>query len=194
MNAYINAIGTAVPKLDFQGIFPDLMGEFLGMKPELIRRLIQRMGIDQRYSVLPFKKGDNFYQRPDDPNFTPGTALRMMEYKERAPILAYQAARKIINPHKVEEEITHVVVGSCTGFYAPGLDLDVIRMLGLPYTTKRRIIGFMGCHAGLTVLETASDIVGSDPEAVVLTINVELSSLHFQKPKEGEDKGIHESF
>ena len=188
MNAYINAIGTAVPKLDFQGIFPDLMGEFLGINSALIRRLTRTMGIGHRYSVLPFKKGDNFYQRPDDPNFLPDTSLRMEMYKKTAPILALEAVKKIVTP-EILEKITHVVIGSCTGFYAPGLDLDVIRMLGLPHTTKRRIIGFMGCFAGLTVLETASDIVGSDPEAMVLTINLELSSLHFQKPKEGEDKG-----
>ena len=38
----------------------------------------------------------------------------------------------------------------------------------------------MGCYAGVTALRTAGHIVRSDPNARVLTVAVELCSLHLQ--------------
>jgi predicted naringenin-chalcone synthase len=77
--------------------------------------------------------------------------------------------------------ITHLVITSCTGFYAPGLDVDLIRLLGLSRDLCRTTVGFMGCYAGITGLRTASDIVRADPEARVLIINIELCTLHLQQ-------------
>jgi predicted naringenin-chalcone synthase len=77
--------------------------------------------------------------------------------------------------------VTHLIVTSCTGFYAPGLDIDIVRDQGLAPTVQRTLIGFMGCHAALIGLRTAKQIVAADPEAVVLMVNLELCSLHLQE-------------
>jgi predicted naringenin-chalcone synthase len=105
----------------------------------------------------------------------------MQMYKEHAPQLAHEAASQLLSGDR-RREITHIIVGSCTGFYAPGVDFDLIRSLGLRPTVQRRLIGFMGCYAGLSVLQTAYEIVRANQESKVLTVNVELSSLHLQKP------------
>jgi predicted naringenin-chalcone synthase len=76
--------------------------------------------------------------------------------------------------------VTHLVVASCTGFTAPGLDQVIARRLELAPTVERVVVGFMGCYAGVTALRTAGHIVRSVPGARVLVVAVELCSLHLQ--------------
>jgi alpha-pyrone synthase len=79
-----------------------------------------------------------------------------------------------------------VVVTSCTGLYAPGLDFDIVRHLGLNPSVERTMIGFMGCYAAVNALKSANYIVRAQPEAKVLVLNLELCSLHFQETPELE--------
>src|SRR3546814_16748469 len=44
----------------------------------------------------------------------------------------------------------------------------------------------MGCYAGITALRTARHIVRSEPDAVVLVVSVELSTLHLSLADEPE--------
>jgi predicted naringenin-chalcone synthase len=77
--------------------------------------------------------------------------------------------------------ITHMVVASCTGFTAPGLDQQLVEALGLDPALERTLIGFMGCAAAVNALKLARHIVRSDPGATVLVVNLELCTLHFQQ-------------
>ena len=79
------------------------------------------------------------------------------------------------------DRITHLVVTCCTGFSAPGLDLELVERCGLPSSTERTIVGFMGCSAAINELKLARHIVRSEPKARVLVLNLELCSLHFQE-------------
>ena len=47
--------------------------------------------------------------------------------------------------------ITHLVVASCTGFVAPGIDQIIARRLGLD-NVERTLVGFMGCYAAVCAL------------------------------------------
>ena len=105
----------------------------------------------------------------------------MEVYRREAPELAVQAARALEARGADLATVTHLVITSCTGFYAPGLDIDLIRLLNLRRDVRRTIIGFMGCYAGITGLRHASDMVRADPEARVLMINIELCTLHLQQ-------------
>jgi predicted naringenin-chalcone synthase len=78
-------------------------------------------------------------------------------------------------------EITHLIVASCTGFYAPGLDLQIIEQLGLRPSVERTFVGFMGCHAAMNSLKLAHHIVRSEPAAAVLVVNLELCTIHLQE-------------
>lgn len=59
------------------------------------------------------------------------------------------------NPDLDRKSITHVITVSCTGFYAPGPDFEVVRHLGLSPSTQRFHIGFMGCYAAFPALKMA---------------------------------------
>jgi predicted naringenin-chalcone synthase len=76
--------------------------------------------------------------------------------------------------------VTHLVVASCTGFVAPGIDQILAERLGLSAEVERLLVGFMGCYAAVAALRSARHIVRSDPGARVLVVTVELSTLHLQ--------------
>jgi predicted naringenin-chalcone synthase len=77
--------------------------------------------------------------------------------------------------------ISHLIVVTCTGFFAPGVDAALVHDLGLRRDVQRTVIGFMGCYAAFNALRMASTICNADPEAVVLVVCVELCSIHFQR-------------
>lgn len=174
----INAIATAVPDCDVHARYTEWAAAQLDdeRKAALFRRMEARGGISHRFSVLSGSDAaldfGSFYMTGEEP----GTAARMQRYAAAAPDLAMKAIDRLPDT----ERITHVVVASCTGFMAPGLDQLIARRLGLSAEVERVSIGFMGCYAGITLLRTAAHIVRSDPSARVLAVAVELCSLHLQ--------------
>ena len=107
-------------------------------------------------------------------------AQRMERYRREALPLAIEACRKALAEAGLAAgEITHLVTVSCTGFAAPGVDVGLIKGLGLRPTTVRTNVGFMGCHGAINGLRVAAGYTGSNPKARVLMCCVELSSLHF---------------
>ena len=85
------------------------------------------------------------------------------------------------------EIITHLLISSCTGFSAPGLDLEIIGRCRLPISVERTIVGFMGCCAALNALKLARHIVRSEPKARVLIVNLELCTLHLRETTDLEE-------
>ena len=178
----LNALATAVPGHDIHTAFIDWATPRLA--DERVRAIFARMtarsGIEHRWSVLPPTESGGspvgaggFYDVPG----LPPTSARMAAYAEHAPDLAMHAIAGLgeaLDPAR----ITHIVVASCTGFVAPGIDQIIARRLGLAPSVERVLIGFMGCYAGITALRTARHIVRSEPDAVVLVVSVELSTLH----------------
>jgi len=79
------------------------------------------------------------------------------------------------------ESLTHLILVSCTGMVAPGVELQLMEKLGLGDDVERYCIHFMGCYAAFTGLKLADKIVRAEPEAKVLVVSVELCTLHFQK-------------
>ncbi len=108
----------------------------------------------------------------------PGTAARMQRYEQHATGLALDAVAALGEDPR---RFTHIVVASCTGFTAPGLDQIVAARLGMAAGIERTLVGFMGCYAGVSALRTAFHIVRSDPAARVLVLNLELCTLHLQE-------------
>jgi predicted naringenin-chalcone synthase len=82
--------------------------------------------------------------------------------------------------------ISHMVVTSCTGFTAPGLDQQLMERLGLNPSIERTMVGFMGCAAAVNALKIAHHIVRSEPTAKVLVVNLELCTLHLQETSDLE--------
>lgn len=121
-----------------------------------------------------------FLPSGSDDDYGPSTQQRMEHYKTHAPGLALQASRAALAEASLSpEEITHLITVTCTGFYSPGLDRDLIAGMGLPGTVERTQVGFMGCHGAFNGLRVARAFADSNPNAKILMCAVELCSAHY---------------
>ncbi len=124
--------------------------------------------------------GSVFLPRRDAADRGPTAGQRMRHYVEQAGPLATRAARQALASSGVDAaDITHIVTVSCTGFRAPGVDVELIKGLGLGATVQRTHIGFMGCHGALNGLRVARAYAESDPRARILLCAVELCGIHY---------------
>ncbi|HEY3328558.1 MAG TPA: type III polyketide synthase [Capsulimonadaceae bacterium] len=189
MPTNIEGIGTANPPFSkSQREAAAFLKRVEGM-PESVRSRIDvihdRSAIERRFTCI-----SDYNREPADYEFyppnasmqpPPSTAARNAMYRKWAPVIAEQAARKALaESGRDADEITHLIVVSCTGFYSPGVDVHLVRSLKLRPTTERTMIGFMGCYAAFNAMKTAHAICGSNPAARVLIVCVELCTLHFQ--------------
>ena len=192
----ILALGTALPRYSIsQTEIGRWIAESFGDRrrmQRLVRMIHSQSGIETRYSCLPAH-----LESPLTSRFAPGaapensasTGERMQIYEREATPLGTAAARQALEQYarqrgqdleQVAATVTHLLAVSCTGLFAPGLDFTLAKELQLPATVRRTLIGFMGCAAAFNGLRLASEIVRGQPEARVLVVSVELSSLHSQ--------------
>lgn len=186
--AFINAIAGVTPAHDVHGLFID-WAEGRIEDPRLRKlflRMADRSGIEHRWSVLPPAPGGQPHDQPGGfyHGAMPATSTRMACYAEEAPKLALAAIGKLRAQADLDG-ITHLVVASCTGFVAPGIDQMIARALDIP-NVERTLVGFMGCYAAVSALRTAHHIVRSEPSARVLTVTIELCTLHLQETQQLE--------
>jgi alpha-pyrone synthase len=184
--AWLNRIGTAVPPHDIHAEFVDFARSALpdAHATALFERMVELADIRHRFSFFApgpkprdqFLDSERFYRRGSFPS----TADRMTRFESEALTLAMQA----IDALAIADDraaITHLIVTSCTGFTAPGLDFHIMNAAGLSPSVERTIVGFMGCFAAVNALKLARHIVRSEPPARVLVVNLELSGLHLQE-------------
>lgn len=176
----------------------------------LLKELYRRSGVQQRHSVIlessagssgarqsfyrtAQQGSDNTRSSSEDESTTtvasmpilrsdgPSTACRMEQYAAHAGTLGHEAASLALRQADcAASDITHLVTVSCTGFRAPGFDIELLQSLGLPPSVARTHVGFMGCHGALNGLRVAAAFLNADPAAKVLLVAVELCSLHHQ--------------
>ena len=184
--AHINRIATAVPPVDVHGSFVDIGRRFLADDRRLLlfERMAARSQIEHRWSFIDpvtdviddALDRDGFYRI----GAFPSTAHRMERFEATAPDLAVQAVEALDLGDRTRD-VTHVIVTSCTGLAAPGIDLLLVQRLGLNPSVERTVVGFMGCYAALNALKLARHVVRSEPVAVVLVVSIELCTLHLQQ-------------
>jgi len=188
--SFITAIGTANPENKFnQSTIADFMVRAMQMNDDDARKLqalFRMTGIETRYSVIrDYGKMDgfDFYSNSQDFEPFPSTGKRLSLYRQHALSLSIQSVNKCLDRIEGIDKklITHLIVVSCTGMYAPGLDIDLVKALGLSTNTQRLCINFMGCYAAFNGLKQANIICQSDSKAKVLLVCTELCSIHFQK-------------
>jgi predicted naringenin-chalcone synthase len=184
MGLGIQGLGTAVParsiEQDTSAAWTREMLARKGGRGRLIGAIFRRAGIDKRHSVLlegAPPRQEFFRPALGELDSGPTTRARMERYEREATPLALKAARRAL---RERGGITHVVTASCSGFRAPGVDIDLIEGLGLAPTTQRTHVGFMGCHGAFNALRVARAFVEADESARVLVCAVELCSLHYQ--------------
>jgi alpha-pyrone synthase len=186
----ISAMGTATPKYKrLQTETADLMTRGLNLtlaEKRLLKSVYKATGIEYRHSVLSdySKQPSQFEFFPNNPEAPfPSTMRRMQAYKEHGLDLALSAIQNCLaSRHDFRiKSITHLITVSCTGMYAPGMDIEIVHKLNLNSSTKRTAINFMGCYGAFNAIKIADAICKADPHATVLIVCIELCTLHLQK-------------
>ncbi|GAA3759359.1 type III polyketide synthase [Terriglobus aquaticus] len=153
----------------------------------LLLRMAERAGIERRYSPLsvsgPSENEVDAYALYRLGSF-PATAERMRLFKQFAPALMRRAVKGLALSPEERARVRHVIVTTCTGFYAPGLDFDVVDALELHPGVERTMLGFMGCYAAINGLKQARHLVRSEPDHDVVLVNLELCTLHLQETQD----------
>lgn len=188
MQPAIIAIGTANPQYQFsQADTLEIVAASLNLKPakkRILKAIYNATGIDKRHSVL-----SDYCRTPGHFEFFPNhseeafptTAARMEVYKNNALNLALVAIKNCFGNLQCAEKITHLITVSCTGMYAPGLDIEITQHLNFNGSVKRTAINFMGCYGVFNALKVAESITKAETNALVLVVSVELCTLHLQK-------------
>ncbi|WP_207533650.1 type III polyketide synthase [Desertivirga arenae] len=190
MSSTITAIGTANPEYRFPQMkileFMSTAHNLDELNGSRLKKLYDASGIQFRYSVIPdfgVSRGTfTFFGNDGNLEPFPGTKKRSDFYENNAKDLAIQALKNLKESFEFNlADATHLITVSCTGMYAPGLDIDLVQEMQLAETIERTCINFMGCYGAFNALKMADYICRANVEAKVLIVDVELCTLHFQR-------------
>jgi predicted naringenin-chalcone synthase len=192
MSVAILGIGTALPRYRITQEEATELAIHVCCKNDeqaaLVQPMYRRSGIETRYMAVPpglaaeLSDGVPHQEAAGTHNGDrgPGTEFRMRYYRQEAAPLAERAARAALESSPfAASDVTHLVTVSCTGFQAPGVDIELLQSLSLASTIERVHIGFMGCHGAINGLRVVRAFCDADPTARVLLCAVELCSLHY---------------
>jgi predicted naringenin-chalcone synthase len=214
MSTSILGLGTATPahrmsQGEALAMFTDIVCADK-RQARLARALFKKSDVQNRHTVVPHQVAYNWCQPVTgesdvtsdadlaipsasipkvESGTSPGptTRERMELYSRFASDLAVESASAALAQSGIAgHEITHLITVSCTGFDAPGVDIELIQRLGLPNSTQRINVGFMGCHGAINGMRAALGFTGTSPAARVLLCAVELCSLHYRFTWDGE--------
>lgn len=194
--SYITAIGTANPQHRFsQATIADFMLHTMTLHngdSRKLKTIFKASGIEYRHSVIEdYGRTSNFtfYSQAENFEPVPTTERRINLFRGNAVSLSKSAVENLVSRYNTKlQDVTHLIVVCCTGMYAPGLDIDLVKQLNLKSTVQRTAINFMGCYAAFNALKIADAFCKTESSAKVLIVCTELCSLHFQR--EGSDDNI----
>lgn len=185
MNVFINNISVKAPEYDIHEFFITLAISALKNEKEtkIFKRLAERCGIKHRYS--PMKPAADTDVSIDDAGTYirgrfPSVKDRLCFHKQLASDLIKNTVTSLAPDYKIKKT-THLIVVTSTGVCAPGIEQQIIKILGLSPSTEKIPVTFVGCHAAFIALKIARYIIFSRPNAQVLIVNVELCSLSIQE-------------
>lgn len=188
--SHITAIGTANPPYKFsQSTIADFMIKAMHLNQQesrLLNTVFRASGIDYRHSVIEDYGRSNdftFFSNASDFEPFPTTSKRLHVFREHIVNLSSAAIENLLKstPSFDIRSVTHLIVVCCTGMYAPGLDVDLVKRFNLAPSVRRTGINFMGCYAAFNAIKVADAFCNSDKNAKVLIVCAELCSLHFQR-------------
>lgn len=140
--------------------------------PELLDRLLKRVGVQGRYLALPIERYDDLT--------TWGSANDA--WIEVAEELAEQSlCRSLTRSGLSESDVDAIFFVSVTGIASPSIDARLINRMHLRPDVKRTPIFGLGCVAGAAGIARAADYVRAYPSHVAAVISVELCSLTWQR-------------
>jgi predicted naringenin-chalcone synthase len=167
----ILGLGTNVPPYQYTQteICDGLAPAFNNRRAPMVFRAAE---INTRYSVL---------ESPAWLVANPGNATRLNRYNQEAPSLGENAIQKALQQANLSgDQLSHLIVTSCTGTDTPSLDVTLARNMALSPSLRRTSIVGMGCHALLPALYQAALIARADPAARIAVLTLEICTIHFQ--------------
>ncbi|HYI76967.1 MAG TPA: type III polyketide synthase [Chryseolinea sp.] len=188
--SYITALGIANPPNKFsQSKIADFMVKAMQLnhnESRLLHTIFKASGIEFRYSVLEdYGREQDFSLYSNSPDFEPfpTTEKRLSVFRDHVLSLSSGAVDNMLQsvPSFNIKDVTHLIVVCCTGMYAPGLDIDIVKKYDLSPSVHRTGINFMGCYAAFNAIKVADAFCHQDENVKVLIVCTELCSLHFQK-------------
>ncbi len=173
--AAIAGVGIAHPPATsqdelWQGFFVRHYG---GVERALAKRIFANSGVRRRHAAVnPTIEDVSGWS----------TGRRMQRYLVEAMPLGKSAVADALASAGIgPADVGLFAVCSCTGYVTPGIDILLVRDLGMGPATQRVAIGHMGCYAALPGLGVARDFVLANQRPAVL-LCLELTSLHIQPP------------
>jgi predicted naringenin-chalcone synthase len=162
-----------------------LLGDDWQTRPEAtaralqMERLFRASRVERRHVAVDMH---TFYDRPRS------TGERMAAYRPLATALGARALGAALAQRgdNAARDLTDLLTVTCTGYSAPGLDVEVARDLDLPRDVRRLAIGHMGCYGALVALRQAAALARAQAAARVAVLSVELTSLHFAATTDAE--------
>lgn len=101
-------------------------------------------------------------------------------YEKEAPALAANAVRLALKKAGIEaDQVDVLFLCSCTGFLCPGVSSYVAEELGLRSDVFLQDMTGLGCGAAVPLMRAAEGVVAVNPDAVVVTVAVEVCSAAF---------------
>lgn len=158
---------------------------------ERIPRVYQKSRITtRRMAVDPLDAKFDVFRRE------PATIRdRMHLFYEHAVPLAVDVSKRALAglPYRAAE-IGLLVLATSTGFIAPGVDVAIVKELGLSPSISRVVVNFMGCAAAMNALGTATNYVRAHPAMKALVVCIELCSVNAVFADDINDVVIHSLF
>jgi alkylresorcinol/alkylpyrone synthase len=173
--AIITATATAVPDHPFGQEEAQRYARAMPVEPRrlaTVQALFENAGVRQRYGVHPL----DFVMTPRPLSQT------SREYQAHAVELGTRVARDCLERAGLAPaDGDYVITVSCTGVMIPSLDAYLINDLGMRANVRRLPITELGCAGGAVAISRAHEFARAFPDANVLVVAVELSTLTFQQ-------------
>jgi len=105
---------------------------------------------------------------------------KIARFTEKSVELASQAVTRALNQAGVGiQDVTGLVVNTCTGYICPGISTYLIEQLGLPRNTRVYDLVGSGCGGAIPNLQLAESLLKANG-GVVVSVAVEICSSVFQ--------------
>ncbi len=174
--ARIAAIGTAVPEMK---LTQSEAGEFLmkhygeslsETKRAILKKIFQHPSVHERYYA--FSDPEEVIE--EDPD------ARISRFTRYAVDLSASSCRSAIKRAGIStEDVTGLVVNTCTGYICPGLSTYLLERLALSSETRVYDLVGGGCGAAIPNLEMAAGLLHGQ-DGAILSVSVEICTATFQ--------------
>ena len=175
-NAYVASIACVVPPYSADQKFAAQL-----VKKLFAQRLTQRsMGLIRATFSHPSIQKRHFAL--DDPACIAHESpdQRIARFTEKSVELSAQAVTRALDLAGVRiEDVTSLVVNTCTGYICPGISTYLIERLGLSRSTRVYDLVGSGCGGAIPNLQLAESLVKTNG-GIVLSVSVEICSTVFQ--------------